>query len=166
LSSINAEGHVLNKLNDELGIARVVSGTYSSGSEGHTGFISLVDKDERGRIWRGTTGDGIAEGIHTDCNGVVRIRDFTDGDSSKDPSEEEDASDFLGGRWYANPYGTCRLWTGSDRGRTGVSLYDWSDIPRIGFRTGFSGQARMWLTDGEGEMVWSEDSEGEQAEQP
>ena len=80
--------------------------------------------------------------------------------------EDAEASDFLAGRWYVNPYETSRMWLGSDRRSVYISQYDWSGNIRMAFATLFSGASRIDLWDSEGETAWGQRSEGEPPEQP
>ena len=164
VSFIDNEGLCLTQFDDDLGRRRIGIGTSSEDGEAQSGFITCVDKEDRGRIWMGTSEDGMSELVHTDANGARRIFDFTDGDTSSDASEDEDTSDFLAGRWYVNPYQTSRMWLGSERGSVSISQYDWNAKIRMVFSTMFSGASRMGLWDDEGEMVWGQKSEGKEPE--
>ncbi|MEE2907912.1 MAG: hypothetical protein VX527_08780 [Planctomycetota bacterium] len=166
LSFIDDEGLAVTQYDDDLGRRRIGMGTSTDEGSDQMGFITCADKEERSRIWMGTSDDGMSEVIHTDANGVRRIFDFTDGDSSRDPSDDEKASDFLAGRWYGNPYETSRMWLGSDRSSIYLSQYDWGGKIRMAFSTMFSGAARMALWNDEGDTVWSQQSQGEPGQQP
>ena len=160
VSSINDNNVAKTIFNDESDRLRVNIGTTRNDANEKAGYLSFMDKEERGRVWIGTTDTGMSQIMQTDANGALRIWDFTTGDSSMDDGQEGDG-DFLAGSWYADPYYKSRLWIGTDRSTTGISMYDWHNTARIGFQTGYGGKARMYLLDGEGEEAWMKTSEGE-----
>ena len=160
VSSIDIDNVAMSQFNDEADRERVSIGTTRNDENDKAGYLSFMDKEERSRVWIGTIDSGWSQIIQTDANGARRIWDFTTGESSKDGAQEIE-SDFLAGSWYADPYHKSRLWIGTDRGATGISLYDWYNNARIGFQTGYGGTARMYLLDGEGNESWMKTSQGE-----